>query len=177
VNTLLVGMGNPILCDDAVGIRLAKDFKKQLTHRFRLDVIEECSVGGLNLLDLLAEYARVIVLDSIHTSGGKPGEWYFFTADSLRETYHLTNIHDANFTTALKLGHAMGMPLPDPSNILIFAVEIEDNRTFSEQMSAELERGYTKYASEILEEIKTLLSNGTSEITARNQQLQGAPGL
>ena len=29
MKTLLLGMGNPILCDDAVGIRLAKEFKER----------------------------------------------------------------------------------------------------------------------------------------------------
>lgn len=177
MSTLLVGMGNPILCDDAVGIRLARDFQRQLRHHPNLDVIDECSVGGLNLLDLFAGYQRVIILDSFQTTGGIPGEWYFFTAEALRETFHLTNIHDANFSTALELGRRMGMELPDPENILIFAVEIQDTRTFSEQMSDALEQGYPRYSSEILEEIKVFLANDAAQINAGTQRREGSPGL
>ncbi|MBC7294515.1 MAG: hypothetical protein H5T84_10540, partial [Thermoleophilia bacterium] len=80
-------MGNPILCDDAVGIRLARDFRAYLkeqagpaclgeqasvprTHgqggplpvgECQVDFVEECSVGGLNLVDLVAGYDRLIV--------------------------------------------------------------------------------------------------------------------
>ena len=158
MKTLLVGMGNPILCDDAVGVRLARDFCKGLGHIHDLDVVPECSVGGLNLLDLFQGYERVIILDSFHTRDGVPGNWYGFTAAALRETIHLTNIHDANFATALELGRSMGMALPSLSNILIFGVEIKENLLFSERMTPELEQSYPQYSSEILAEISQLLA-------------------
>jgi len=157
MKTLLLGMGNPILCDDAVGVRLAHDFKRELEGIRELDIVEDCSVGGLNLLDILTGYERVVVLDSIRTTEGVPGEWYYFTAGSLRETLHLTNLHDANFATAMELGRAAGMPLPLSKNIHIFAVEAKENRTFSEQMTPELENAYCRYAPGILGEIRKLL--------------------
>lgn len=163
MKTLLLGMGNPILRDDAVGIRLAQDFKGKLSLIPGLDIIEECSVGGLNLLDLFKGYDRVIVLDSIRTTGGVPGDWYCFTASALCETIHLTNIHDANFATALELGRTMGMVLPELLNILIFGVEIKEHMTFSESMSPELEESYPRYSSEILEEIEALLQSGVTD--------------
>jgi hydrogenase maturation protease len=168
MKTLLLGMGNPILCDDAVGVRLAQDFKETLSQTPDLDIVEECSVGGLNLLDLFKGYDRVIVLDSFHTTGGVPGDWYYFTASALCETIHLTNIHDTNFATALALGRAMGMILPELSNILIFGVEIKENTTFSESMSPELEESYPRYSSEILEEIGAVLhSDGADACPTR----------
>jgi hydrogenase maturation protease len=158
MKTLLLGMGNPILCDDAVGIRLARDFKARLNHKADLDVIEECSVGGLSLLDIFSGYERVIVLDSLRTADGIPGEWYHFTAPALRETIHLTNIHDANFATALALGKSIGMPLPQPANIYIFGVEVKENRLFSESMTPELEENYPRYSSAIFKAIQHLLN-------------------
>jgi hydrogenase maturation protease len=157
MKTLLLGMGNPILCDDAVGVRLAYDFKGKLMGIRDLDVMEECSVGGLNLLDVFSGYDRVIILDSIRTGEGFPGEWYYFTAEALRETVHLTNIHDANFATALELGHSAGMALPKLIDIHIFAVEAKENLTFSERMTPELEGAFTCYASAILSEVRELL--------------------
>jgi len=157
MKTLLLGMGNPILCDDAVGVRLAAGFKDSLAGTPGLDIIEECSVGGLNLLDLVAGYDRVIVLDAIQTSGGIPGAWYRFTAGALHETLHLTNVHDANFATALELGRRLGLPLPRAQDIHIFAVETREVRTFSERMTPELEKAYPHYASAILGQIELLL--------------------
>jgi hydrogenase maturation protease len=157
MKTLLLGMGNPILCDDAVGVRLAHDFKEKLLGFPGLDVMEECSVGGLNLLDIFSGYDRVVVLDSIRTGTGSAGEWYYFTAEALRETLHLTNIHDANFATALELGRRTGVPLPELKDIHIFAVEAKDNLTFSDRMTPELEEAFSCYASAILSEVRNLL--------------------
>ncbi len=157
MKTLLLGMGNPILCDDAVGVRLARDFRRKMRPPPELDVMEECCVGGLNLLDIVAGYDRLVVLDAIQTAGGVPGDWYHFTSSRLRGTLHLTNIHDANFATALELGRCLGMPLPSSRNIHIFAVEAKETRTFSEQMTPELEREYPRYAPAIFDEILRML--------------------
>ena len=155
--TLLLGMGNPFLSDDAVGIRLVRDFSQKLGPRPDLEVIEECSVGGLNLLDLLEGYQRLIVVDSIKTKGGIPGRWYHFTAEQLRETMNLTNVHDANFATALELGRRMGMAIPAAAETHIFAVEILDNLTFSERLTDDLERTYPVYCEEIFGELLALV--------------------
>ena len=100
MKTLLLGMGNPILCDDAVGVRLARDIGSTLAGVPNLNVVEECSVGGLNLLDVLKGYERAIVLDSIETSGGVAGRWHRFGLEALGDSLHLTSIHDVNFATA-----------------------------------------------------------------------------
>jgi hydrogenase maturation protease len=156
--TLLIGMGNPILSDDAVGIRLARDLRARLGARADVDVIEECCVGGLNLLDLVTGYDRLIVLDSIKTTDGRPGTWYRFDATALRETMNLTNVHDTNFATALELGRRMGSRVPADGENHIFAVEIVDNLTFSEDLTPELEAAYPEVAEEILGEVETLLA-------------------
>ena len=170
MKTLLLGMGNPILCDDAVGVRLAQDFKEKLNHVPDLDVIGECSVGGLNLLDVFSGYDRVIVLDSFKTTDGIPGDWYAFTARALCETVHLTNIHDTNFATALKLGHSMGMTLPHIEDIHIFGVEIRENRLFSERMTTELEESYPRYASGIFKAVQALLQTPLGRIDDKRER-------
>ncbi|MFI5184379.1 MAG: hydrogenase maturation protease [Vicinamibacteria bacterium] len=157
MRTLLLGMGNPFLSDDAVGVRLARELKPRLTAHPDLDVVEECSVGGLNLLDVLRGYERAIVLDSLQTVGGVAGAWHYFDAGALRETAHLTSLHDANFATALELGRRLGMPLPESNDVHIFAVEVEDNVTFSERMSTTLERAFPVYSGAILERVRALL--------------------
>ena len=158
IKTLLVGMGNPYLSDDAVGIRLVRDFRQRLGRIPNLDVMEECSMGGLTFLDLLDGFRRLIVVDSIRTKGGIPGRWYRFTAERLRETMNISNIHDVNFATALELGHRMGMKIPAERETHIFAVEIIDNYTFGEQLTDEIERAYPIYSEEIFDDLGSLLN-------------------
>jgi len=158
LKTLLMGMGNPILSDDAVGVRLARDIGRELAGTPGLAVLEECSVGGLNIVEVVEGYDRLIVLDSIRTTGGTPGDWHRFTAKALRDTMNINNIHDVNFATALELGRRMGMKLPSEDDIHIFAVEVLDLITFSEVMTKPLEKAYPRFRGEILREIEAILS-------------------
>jgi hydrogenase maturation protease len=157
VKTLLLGMGNPILSDDAVGIRLAEGLGRRLQPRPDLVVREECCTGGLELLDVVAGFDRLIVLDSIKTDGGRPGDWYRFDGTALRETMHLNNVHDANFATAMELGRHMGLHVPGDGDIHVLAVEISDNLTFGERLGPELEAALPDLVDQMLEEIRTLL--------------------
>lgn len=157
IKTLLLGMGNPILRDDAVGVRLANYLGKRLAQVPGLSILEECSVGGLNILEVVGGYERVIILDSIKTGKAKPAYWYRFTGESLRETMHLDSVHDTNLATALALGRKLGIKLPTDRDIHIFAVEVEDNITFSEQMTRPLEQGFPEYAEEIYQEVAELV--------------------
>lgn len=156
--TLLVGMGNPILSDDAVGIRLAGALATRLGPRPGLDVLAECCVGGLNLVDVIAGYDRVVVIDSIMTGGGTPGTWYRFDARALRDTLNLRNVHDTNFATALELGRTMGTHLPTDDEIHVFAVEVADTATFSETMTPPLEAAFPELVEEIGAEVEALLA-------------------
>ena len=157
VRTLVLGLGNPILTDDAVGIRLACDVGAMFGDHPGLDVVEECSVGGLNLLDYLAGYERAIVLDAIHTTDGEPGDCYRFTAESLRSTTNLSNVHDANFATAMALGRTLGHPLPRDEDIHVFAVEVADDLTFGTEFSAELEPHYPACRRIVLDGVGEIL--------------------
>jgi hydrogenase maturation protease len=159
MKTLLMGMGNPILSDDAVGVRLARDIGARLAGTPGLSVMEECSVGGLNIIEVVEGYDRLIILDSIRTTGGTPGDWHRFTATAPRETMNLNNIHDVNFATALELGRRMGMKLPGEEDIHIFAVEVLDLITFSAAMTEAMEAAYPEFSEAIFLEIETILKD------------------
>ena len=155
-------MGNPILSDDAIGIVLATALKPRLESLPHVDVIEECCVGGLNLLDVISGYDRLIALDSIRTIGGVPGAWYGFDATALRETMHLRNVHDANFATALELGRHMGAHLPDDRDCHVVAVEVADNMTFSERLSPALEAALPELIDAIRTHVLLIMCAGSS---------------
>lgn len=163
-STLVVGMGNPIVSDDAVGVRLATDLKQDLAAIQAVDVVEECACGGLDLLDLVVGYDRLIVLDAIKTMGGVPGSWYELTAGDLRETLHLRNVHDVNLATALALGRRLGFSVPGDERIHILAVEVEDVCTFAEAMTPALEAAYPDLAREILGRVMALLRAGNGAV-------------
>jgi hydrogenase maturation protease len=174
MKTLLLGLGNPILSDDSVGIRLAREIGASLAGEPELDVLSECTAGWLDLLEVLAGYQRLIVLDSIRTSGGIPGRWHRFDARSLRKTRHLSGIHDANFATALELGRRMKESLPPDEEIHLFAVEIEEGGTFGEFLSPLLVEAYPRIRREIARGIRALLRS--SGAPTRRRRRSGKEG-
>ena len=152
-------MGNPILSDDAIGIVLAEGLSSRLGEMPGVDVIEECCVGGLNLLDLLDGYDCMVAIDSIKTIDGTPGNWYAFDATALRETMNLRNVHDANFATALALGREMGNHLPSDEECHIVAVEIADNMTFAEELTPALQEALPQLLANVEAHVLELLDS------------------
>ena len=145
MKTLLLGLGNPILRDDSVGLRVVRELGKKVAGE---DVhFEEASLANIDLLESIGSYDRLVIVDSIKTDGGRPGELYQLSLDDLRSTLHLSSPHDINLATAFELGRRLGMHVP--SEIRIYAIEIEDNQTFSETCSPSVEGAIPRIVKEI----------------------------
>lgn len=152
MKTLVLGIGNPILSDDGVGIKVARQIEGRLADP---DVtVAEASVGGLGLLDLIIGYDRVVIIDAIQTKGGQPGTVYHLQADDFACAKHTTSPHDMDFATALKLGKLLGMAVPP--EITIFAVEVEDVTTVSEQCTPKVDAATPVCVDTVLRELGTV---------------------
>ncbi len=129
MGTLVLGLGNPILSDDGVGIHTARAVAARLQ---RDDVaFAEASIGGLRLLDVIAGYQRVIIVDAIQ-GRGRPGDVYRLHPDGLQASQHSGSPHDLSLPSALALGRKMGVMVPDDEDIVVVAVEVENVLTFGE---------------------------------------------
>jgi hydrogenase maturation protease len=149
IKTLILGLGNSILSDDGVGIRVAQELKGRLNQPEI--TVEETSLAGLGVLDLLTGYDRVILIDAIQTVGGEAGQIYRFGPEALALTSHTASPHDTNFITALELGNKLGMALP--RQIVIFAIEAADVTTFSEECTSEVTQAIPVCVEMILQEL------------------------
>jgi len=136
MKTLVLGLGNPILSDDGVGIRVAAELEGRLDPQEV--TVMETSMAGLSLLDLLAGYDKAVVIDAIQTVGGKAGQVYRLDPEVFDATRHAASAHDVNFATALELGKKLGLALPQ--EIIIFAIEAADVTTFGEECTPEVRR-------------------------------------
>jgi hydrogenase maturation protease len=132
--TLILGLGNPILTDDGVGVLVAESVRSRLPKDTHID-ITEVSVGGLTLMESMIGYDRVILIDAFQRLGdNNPGVVHRMSLEDLRSispTQHSASPHDASLVTALETGQRMGLPLP--KDITIFAIEVENVMDFSDQ--------------------------------------------
>lgn len=130
--TLVVGLGNPILGDDAIGWRVAEAVEARLRRERDLEAegieFAYLSLGGLSLMERFIGYERAIVVDSIQTANGVQGRVFSFDLEALPDLSagHTTAAHDTSLQTALALGRQMGAALPDEVRV----VAVEANRVF-----------------------------------------------
>ncbi len=151
MNTILIGLGNPLLTDDAVGIRVAKS----LASESWTDVdIEEASVGGMELVEMMLGYDRAVVVDSIITGKHEIGTIYKITPEDFKETRNVSNLHNVGFLQALNIWSETGDDII-PQDIVIYAVEVDDVYTFSETMTPGVEEALPK----VIEQVRNELSN------------------
>jgi hydrogenase maturation protease len=146
MKTLILGFGNPILTDDAVGIRIAEE----LQGEFPDITVEATSEAGLSILEEVTGYDKLVIIDSIKTGKGKPGELYKLTLEDLRPKSDFSSSHGLDIATAFKLGERLGYPLP--REVSIYAVEVKDNTTFGEEFTPEIEKSIPLIVGQIVKE-------------------------
>ncbi|MBU0705210.1 MAG: hydrogenase maturation protease [Chloroflexi bacterium] len=151
MKTLVLGLGNPILTDDGVGIHVVRAAAGRLR---RPDVdVAEASLGGLRLLDTVVGYDRLILVDAIQSSGGRPGQVYRLGPGDLRSSMHSASSHDLSLPAAMELGRRLGMVLPEDEAITILAVEVEDVVTFGEACTPHVQAAIPRVAQMVLEQV------------------------
>ena len=148
MKTLVIGLGNPLVSDDSVGLRVAAELKTRLTDRPDVEVDEDFW-GGLRLMERMAGYRRAIVIDAIIT-GAKPGTLHHLTPDAI-PTQRSASAHDVNLPTALEFGRQAGLQLPENENILLIGIEVENVLDFGETCTPAVQAAVPKAVEEVLQ--------------------------
>ena len=146
---LIYGVGNPFRCDDVVGIKIIEELKKRI-NKSNI-TIKSGSIDGLSMLDEIHGYDKVLFVDSIKTQGGKPGAIYKIKLDPLKKTPSLSASHGIDFVTAVRMGRKFGYKMPE--KIYVYAVEIKDNDTFSEECTEQVLASIPEVVKRIKREI------------------------
>ena len=155
MNLLVIGLGNPILSDDGVGVRIAHEISKKLPEDNPVEVTE-VSVGGLTLMESMIGYDRVIVVDAIQLDDPHPGLIHRMSLDDLREispTQHSSSPHDTNLITALEMGKKIGLNLPQ--EIIIYAIEVVNVLDFGDELTPAVAAAIPEATEAILAELRT----------------------
>ena len=132
--TLVLGMGNPILSDDGVGLLVAERLGESvLPAGVEVRVSE---VAGLRLLELVRGFTRVIIIDALKSpaeAAREPGEVVRYEARDFKGGHRYSSAHSIGLDTVLELGHKLGYDMP--GEVIVFAIEAEDVETFGEELS------------------------------------------
>jgi hydrogenase maturation protease len=163
MSTVVIGLGNPVLSDDSVGIKVVHLLAGALGARSDVET-HELGAGGLRLMEALEGHERAIIIDAIVTQGGKAGSVYTFKPSDLRQSRNTCSAHDAGFREALDLGAMLGLNLP--RQITIWAIEADDVETFSENLTRDVERAVPKVVEGVLRQMDGLAAGLPGQVAA-----------
>lgn len=153
MKTLILGIGNPLLGDDGIGFHIAQELAREIEDE-DIDV-KDTSIDGLNLLELIAGYDRVIVIDAIMTEDGETGQIYRLKPENIVKTAHLaTSPHHANLATAIEIGKRV-LAQQMPAEVVVFAVGIRKVTEFGEEMTEKVREAVPRAVSLVLAEISS----------------------
>lgn len=153
MKTLVLGLGNPILTDDGIGVLVAQEVRKNIPEDTSI-VIDEVSLGGLSLMEAMIGYDRVILIDAFQQENGNPGEIHKMTLDDLiaiSPTQHSASPHDSNLVTALETGQRMGLHLPE--EITIYAIEVDNITEFNDHPTPSVAKVIPQVTDLVIKEI------------------------
>jgi len=141
---LIIGIGNAYRGDDAVGLRVAQDIKKEaLVHV----TVSEQSGDGISLMDSWKDSDAVILIDAVH-SGAQPGTIHRFDVhtQTIPTKFFHYSTHAFGVAEAIELARALKQL---PQNLIVYGIE---GKCFEAGIGLSLE--VEKSAQEVVKRVK-----------------------
>ena len=156
MKTLVLGLGNELYGDDAVGIhvirKLREEFEKpEKTAEWLEDVeLEECSLSGLALLEVIVDYKKLVIIDTIKKEKPLTGKIHLLEKKDLRHIPGPSPYY-VSIPQSIELGKKLGLKVP--SKIKIIAVEAKNQYNLGEGLTEEM----AKAIPAIVRDVKKVL--------------------
>jgi hydrogenase maturation protease len=131
---LVLGLGNDILTDDAVGLEVAREVDRRLGKDEAIEVRWTIEMG-LSLLDEISGYAALVLVDAVQTGRAPPGHVHELVVSDLQIPPSVTP-HFLGVGETLALGRMLGLPMPE--HVRIIGIEVEDMRTLGTELTVNL---------------------------------------
>ena len=147
---LVLGIGNVLLRDEGVGVRVIEQMQKMSLP----DDVELVDGGtaGADLLDVLAERQKVIVIDAVQADC-KPGTVLRFTANDLVRPGGVgMSLHELGLGEALTMTKQLGC---EPKDVVVLGIKPKDigcGLELSEEVAAAVPRVIELVLAEIAKE-------------------------
>lgn len=154
---LVLGLGNDLLSDDALGLLAAERIRHELQAHPAAspdtpDIeVKTSSLSGIALLDLFIGFTHAVIIDAVHTRARPPGSLIALTPADL-DTLVAPSPHYAGIPELLAL--ARQLRLDFPGEIRILAVEAQDLGTIGGPITPAVENALPEIVSKTLDQIR-----------------------
>ncbi len=174
MRVIVVGLGNSVLTDDCVGLRVAMQVETRLNSRGhlaygtedRVDPVEiqvaQDEAGGWEILNYVEGFDALVLVDAILDPELAPGglAWYPHRVFS---SPRLSGVHDTDVFSALEFAERNGVKVPTQVHVL--GIGVEDVMTFSEQCTPAVERAVPKAVDQVIDKLEEIVSGRTKQTT------------
>ena len=147
----MIGLGNPFLSDDSVGLKVAH----AVSGRLDASIDAETAIlhtGGVSLMEAMAGFDRAVIVDAAVSGQAEPGSIHRFYGADLPVTRNTHSSHDGSLSIALELGRIAGLRLP--AEVRVWAIEAGDVNTFNEQLTEPVASALPRVVDEIVETLR-----------------------
>jgi hydrogenase maturation protease len=137
MKTLVLGIGNTILGDDGVGVRVVNEAADAVRGSWPPDVditFKDTAAAGLNLMDDILGYERLVVVDAILAGDENIGKIYRLTLKDLAQTPPSIALHSCGLAATLELGYTLFQDQV-PRDVIVFGVGIHSVEKVTEEMN------------------------------------------
>ena len=151
--TVVLGLGNPILSDDAVGLAVVSALRRLLRAAPipGVDVLASTR-AGFELIDLLRDYDRAILVDCLALPDPQPGRVRRLGLEDVAGSSRLVNVHELSVGVAFQLAERMGIRMP--TEVEILAIEAADTCTIFEGLTPAVGAAVDPLSREIYADLK-----------------------
>ena len=146
--TLIICLGNPLMRDEGIGIRLASELLVHLADDPHVEVMD-LGTGGLSVLHAIEGRKKIIFVDCA-IMGQPPGMMLRFTPGQVRskKVRMRYSMHEGDLLNTLELSRRLGQC---PEDIVIFGIEPKEI-AHGEGLTSDLENNIRRYVRTILHE-------------------------
>lgn len=149
----VIGIGNTLMGDDGVGVRLAEQVRPLLADDPRVEVVTG-GTAGMALMPHVLTADAIVFLDAL-AAGAEPGSIFRFDPDAAGVTQ--TRSHTS---------HGVGIPYLITSarlqghwpSFVIVAVHVGDTMLGPDRLSAPVEAALPRASEIVVEEVRSLLN-------------------
>ncbi len=160
---LIMGIGNPLMTDEGVGVRVAELLMSGFELPNHVEVIDAGTMG-LGIINLFRDRDLIIVVDAIDGTGHPPGTVVMLTPEDLAPNQVMHSLHDTRFVDVLEAAQLTGL---EPEAICI-GIQVGSMKQWVTELTPEVEAALPAAISavlEVLEERGTTLAPSTSHAT------------
>ncbi len=160
-NITVLGVGNILYKDDGIGIRVVEKLNSAYDFSDNVTIVDG-GVLGINLLGIISNAGRLIVVDTV-LNKGKPGDFHRLEHDEIpNRILAKQSLHQVDLIEALTLCQA----LDHVPQTTIIGIEPLDIETLDDTMTKVVASKLEAFTNKVLEEITALGGSYTRKSVA-----------